>query len=76
MPITPEPSTEAKLWVIGQIAKFIHDTHGDGSFRCMIYEYLKLGYSEAYLAGGMTITNTLSKEAYREWVKCVAGADK
>lgn len=64
----PEPSTEAKLWVIEQITKFIHDTGGNGSFRKLIYEYLDLDYADAYLAGGMVITNTLSHESYKEFV--------
>ena len=67
----PEPNSEAKLWVITQLAQFIHDTNGSGSFRHMIYEYLNLpNYHDAYLAGGMVITNTLSEEAYKEWVSC------
>ena len=64
----PEPSTEAKLWVLGQIAKFIHDTEGNGSFRKLIYEYLDLDYADAYLAGGMVLTTTLSQESYKEFV--------
>lgn len=62
----PEPSTEAKLWVIEQIAKFIRDTKGHGSFRKLIYEYLNLEYVDAYLAGGMDITNMLSPEEYKK----------
>jgi hypothetical protein len=64
----PEPSTEAKLWVLGQIAKFIHDTEARGSFRRLIYEYLDLDYVEAYVAGGMDITNTLSHGNYKNFV--------
>lgn len=66
----PEPSTEAKLWVIQQLAQFIRDTEGDGSFRKMIYDYLNLSYQEAYLAGGTVITNSIDKESYKEWVLC------
>jgi hypothetical protein len=39
--IFTEPSTEAKLWVLEQIAKFIHDTEARGSFRRLIYELEK-----------------------------------
>lgn len=62
-----ESPHEAKLWVIQQIAQFIHDTEGNGSFRKLIYEYLDLDYGEAYMAGGMVITNTLSHENYKEF---------
>lgn len=61
-----EPPAEAKLWVIEQIAKFIRDTKGHGSFRKLIYEYLNLEYVDAYLAGGMDITNMLSPEEYKK----------
>lgn len=64
----PEPSTEAKLWVVQQIAKFIHETEAHGSFRKLIYDYLNLDYVEAYLAGGMDITNTMSPDDYRKYV--------
>lgn len=60
-----EPSTEAKLWVIEQISRFIRDTKGHGSFRKLIYDYLNLEYADAYLAGGMDITNMLSPEEYK-----------
>lgn len=66
-PLT-EPSTEAKLWVLKQIAKFIRDTEAQGSFRKLIYEYLDLDYTDAYLAGGMDIINSLSHENYKEFV--------
>ena len=62
-----ESPHEAKLWVIQQIAKFIHDTEANGSFRTLIYEYLDLDYAEAYLVGGMDITNSLSHENYKEF---------
>ena len=63
----PEPSTEAKLWVIEQIAKFIRDTKGHGSFRKLIYEYLNLEYVEAYEAGAMCITNSISSDNFHEY---------
>jgi hypothetical protein len=67
-----EPSTEAKLWVITQLAQFIHDHKADGTFRTLIYDYLNLTYQEAYLASGMTITNRLSKDSYEEYVECLS----
>ena len=66
----PEPPTYAKLWVISQLAQFIHNNKADGTFRTMIYDYLNLSYQEAYLAGGMVITNSLSKDNYEEFVEC------
>lgn len=62
-----EPSTEAKLWVVDRIAQFICDTQGDGTFRKLIYEYLNLQYAEAYEAGAMCITNSLSTENFHEY---------
>lgn len=62
-----EPSTEAKLWVVDKIAQFIIDTEGDGTFRKLIYEYLNLEYSEAYEAGAMCITNSISSDNYHEY---------
>ena len=62
-----EPSTEAKLWVIDQIAQFIIDTEGDGTFRKLIYDYLNLQYAEAYEAGAMCITNSMSSDNYHEY---------
>jgi hypothetical protein len=67
-----EPPTEAKLWVITQLAQFIHDHKAEGTFRTMIYNYLNLTYQEAYLAGGMTITNSLSRDSYEEFVECIS----
>ena len=66
-PLT-EPSTEAKLWVLRQISQFIRDTEAQGTFRKLIYEYLDLDYTDAYLAGGMDIINSLSHENYKEFV--------
>lgn len=68
-----EPSAEAKLWVISQISRFIHDTKGDGTYRILIYEYLNFNnYHEPYEAGAMVITNSISKESYEEYVDCVS----
>lgn len=69
----PEPTSESKLWVITQIASFIHDTRADGTFRTLIYDYLNFNnYHEPYLAGGMTITNSLSQDSYEEYVECLS----
>lgn len=59
---------EAKLWVLRQISQFIRDTEAQGTFRKLIYEYLDLDYTDAYLAGGMDIINSLSHENYKEFV--------
>ena len=68
-----EPSIEAKLWVISQISRFIHDTKGDGTYRTLIYDYLNFNnYHEPYEAGAMVITNSISKESYEEYVDCVS----
>ena len=63
----PEPSTEAKLWVVDKIAQFIIDTEGDGTFRKLIYEYLNLEYVEAYEAGAMCITSSISSDNFHEY---------
>ena len=65
--IFTEPSTEAKLWVIDRIAQFICDTEGEGTFRKLIYEYLNLEYVEAYEAGAMCITNSISSDNFHEY---------
>ena len=53
-----ESPHEAKLWVIRQIAKFITETQGKGTFR-EFNDYLGIGYADSYDAGGMTITNAV-----------------
>ena len=65
-PLT-EPSTEAKLWVIDRIAQFICDTEGEGTFRKLIYDYLNLDYADAYDAGAMCITSSISSDNFHEY---------
>lgn len=59
-PLPPDPGADAKVWVLRKLAEHIKD--GCGSFRTMIYDYLDMDYSTAYLAGGMEVSNALSSE--------------
>jgi hypothetical protein len=72
MSIYKEPETDAKLWVINRLATFIHETEGQGTFRKML-EYLNLKYVETYEIGGMTLSNSISPEAYKEWTEGLGG---
>lgn len=61
-----ESPYEAKLWVIRQIAKFIIETEGKGTFR-KFNDYLGVEYADSYDAGGMTITNAICK-GENKWI--------
>ena len=49
-----------ELKMLEKIAQYIED--GGGSFRVLIYGYLKLHYVDAYKAGGMVISNAICTE--------------
>ena len=49
-----------ELEMLKKISQYIKD--GGGSFRALIYGYLNLQYTDAYLAGGMDLSNAICTE--------------